>query len=77
MKITICGGGNAAHALAGILSTHQSHQIAVYAPFGEESKRWQREIDALGGLLVVYEHKKIRGGAIRISSDPAEVVPGA
>ena len=56
MKITICGGGNATHALAGILSAHQSHQIAVYAPFGEESKRWQREIDAVGGLLVVYEH---------------------
>ena len=52
MNITICGGGNAAHALAGILGAHEAHQVNVYAPFSDEAKRWQQEMDFQGGLLV-------------------------
>lgn len=77
MKITICGGGNAAHALAGILGAHEAHQVYVYAPFSDEARRWQQGMDSHGGLLVVYDNKSIHSRTIVVSADPIKVVPGS
>jgi hypothetical protein len=33
MQITICGGGNAAHTLAGLMAAQQEVRVNVYTPF--------------------------------------------
>lgn len=76
MQITVCGGGNAAHTSAGILAARVEHQVHVYAPFGDEAQRWQQGI-ASGGLTVASPDGSIVGHPHKISSDPAEVIPGS
>ncbi len=76
-QITICGGGNAAQALAGILSAREDLRVNVYAPFGEEARRWQQALRAQGGLQVVYPEKTLTGRELTISASPEAVVPGS
>lgn len=75
-KITICGGGNGAQALAPIAASNIGCQVDVYAPFSDEAERLRTNSAAHGGLETV--------GAVatkslprKISADPAEVIPGS
>jgi hypothetical protein len=76
-RITICGGGNAAHALAGIFSSRKDLVVHVYAPFGDEALRWNQALDSRVGMQVLYPNKTVSGHPAMISANPAEVVPGA
>ncbi|MBE7469651.1 MAG: hypothetical protein DPW09_35385 [Anaerolineae bacterium] len=71
-KLTICGGGNAAHVLIG-LAGQAGWEVNVFAPLADEANRLQ----AGGGITVRQHDKIIRGQARRISADPAEVIPGS
>ncbi len=77
MQITICGGGNAAHTATGLLSARQEHQVNVYLSFGDEAEKWRSGIAAQGGMRVNRPGDSILGAPIKISTDPAEVIPGA
>ncbi|UCF27126.1 MAG: NAD/NADP octopine/nopaline dehydrogenase family protein, partial [Chloroflexota bacterium] len=77
MQITICGGGNAAHTAAGLLSAREEHQVNVYISFEHEADRWRTGIAAQGGIKVNREGDSILGVPGRISTDPAEVIPGS
>lgn len=48
MKVTICGAGNAAQTLAALLAGEGGHDVAVYAPLGEEAERLDRAMGAAG-----------------------------
>ena len=76
MQITVCGGGNAAHTSAGILGARKEHQVNVYASFGDEAQRWQKGV-AGGGITVTSPDGSMVGHPRKVSSDPAEVIPGS
>jgi hypothetical protein len=75
MQITICGGGNAAHTAAGLLSARQDHQVNLYIPFDDEAEKWRTGIAAQGGIKVNRQSDSILGSPEKISTDPAEVIP--
>jgi hypothetical protein len=77
MKITICGGGNAAHVAAGLASARQQAEVNVYLPFAEEEQKWQKGISEQGGITVRFSNGEVTGRPARISSDPAQVIPGS
>lgn len=71
-KLTICGGGNAAHVLIG-LAGQAGWEVKVFTPLTGEAERLQ----AGGGITVRQPGKSSTGRAHRTSADPAEVIPGA
>lgn len=77
MKIAICGGGNAAHTLAGMISAKPGHLAGVYLSFPDEARRWQIGAAQNGGMVVHFPDRTITGQPHTISSDPAEVIPGS
>ena len=77
MQITICGGGNAAHTSAGLLSTREEHRVNVFLSMADEANLWQSGISSQGGMKVVRQEDTIIGLPQKISSDPAEVIPGS
>ena len=77
MQITICGGGNAAHTSAGLLSAREEHHVNVYLSLPDEADLWQKGIASQGGMQVLREDEAILGLPEKISSDPAEVIPGS
>src|SRR3972149_4340641 len=50
MLITICGGGNAAHTLTGLLASREDLSVRVYVPYGDEAERWQQGVRRGGGV---------------------------
>ncbi len=52
-KITICGGGNGAQALAPIAATNIGCIVDIYAPFGDEAERLRTNSAAHGGLETI------------------------
>jgi hypothetical protein len=77
MQVTICGGGNAAHALASLIAARTDWAVNVYAPYGDETHRWRQGIAARGGIAAVTSDGTVLGRPARISANPAEVVPGS
>lgn len=77
MQITICGGGNAAHTLAGLLGARHGYRVHIFSPFRDEVQSWQAGISANGGITAHLNGKVIVGRPQRVSADPAEVVPGS
>ncbi len=75
-KITVCGGGNGAHALMPISSCNLGCAVDLYAPFGDEAERLQAGIAGHGGLEASGAIE-LRVSPRRISADPAEVIPGS
>lgn len=71
-RLTICGGGNAAHVLIG-LASQADWEVNVFAPLADEAERFR----AGGEITVRQQDKLIPGRAHCISTDPAEVIPGA
>ena len=78
MQITICGGGNAAHALAGLIASRREYTVNVYAPYGDEAEQWRKGIEARGGIaLVSHDGSTQMGRPERVSGNPDDVVPGS
>jgi len=77
MRITICGGGNAAHTAAGLFAVSKEHRVNIYLSIHEEAQRWQEGVSARGGVLVRGVNGSSLGCPHDISSDPGVVIPGA
>jgi hypothetical protein len=77
MIITICGGGNAAHTLAGLLGSQKDIAVRVYAPFDDEAGRWQEGVQASGGIIVSTPTGERVGTPRLISREASEALPGA
>lgn len=77
MQVLICGGGNAAHALAGLLSTQVDLQVSVYLSFEDEARQWQDGIEEQKGLRIYLPQGELVGQPVGVSTQPAEIVPGA
>jgi len=74
--LTICGGGNAGHALAVVISKHARAHVDWLVGSAEKADLLRRGI-ARGGLrstgVITAEADRLR----TISADPAEVIPNA
>lgn len=77
MQITICGGGNGAHVLAGLISARQGATVNVYTPLNDEAQRWRQGIEARGGISLTQGDETLAGCPQRVSDDPAAVIPGS
>jgi hypothetical protein len=77
IQITICGGGNAAHTLAGLLSSRQEVTVQVYAPFGNEAQLWRESIQQNNGITVKTPSGTIQGRPGAICRDPSAAVAGS
>ncbi len=76
-QITICGGGNAAHTLAGLLSSQQELSVHIYAPMGNEAQLWQEGIQQNNGITVNTPVGTIQGRPDSICYDPRDAVMGS
>jgi len=77
MQVTVCGGGNAAHALVGLLAAQGSHLVNVYLSFEAEAQRWREGIAVQGGIEVLQREATSLGCPHLISSDPSKAIPGS
>jgi len=77
VQVTICGGGNAAHALAGLLAARQGLRVNVYTPFSDEARRWQLGMARNHGICVRSRDGTIVGRPHWVSANAEEVVPGS
>ncbi|MBN1536977.1 MAG: NAD/NADP octopine/nopaline dehydrogenase family protein [Anaerolineales bacterium] len=75
--ITICGGGNAAHTLTGLLSSNDELSVRVYLPFGDEAEKWREGILQNGGITVDTPQKTLLGKPNAICQDPRDAVTEA
>ena len=76
-QITICGGGNAAHTLAGLLSSRQELSVHIYAPMGNEAQLWQEGIQQNNGITVNTPVGTIQGRPGSICNNPRDAVMGS
>jgi NAD/NADP octopine/nopaline dehydrogenase, alpha-helical domain len=76
-QITICGGGNAAHTLAALLSSQGDLLIHVYTPFNDEAEHWQESIRKTGGMRLSMPKGNIIGRPALICHDPGLAVMGS
>ena len=65
--ITICGGGNAAHAMIPIIRNHFSGKVNLFLPFGDEANRFQKLIDEKGFLAATIGDNKLYGRPDKVS----------
>lgn len=76
MKIdimTICGGGNAAHAMIPIIRNHFSGKINLFLPYGNEANHFQKLIDEKRFLTATIRDKKIYGRPDKVSKFAKDV----
>ena len=59
--ITICGGGNASHAMIPIIRNHFSGKINLFLPFGDEAHHFQKLINDKKFLTATIGGKKVYG----------------
>ena len=75
-KLTICGGGNAAHVLMA-LAGHAGWEVDVFAPLAGEAQRLETGLAVRGDIVARSGQQAIVGQVRRISPEAAEVIPGS
>lgn len=72
-NITICGGGNAAHILVGLLA-QRGYTVNVYAPFSNEAEQWNK---SNGVTIQLPNEQSAFGKPNQVSKFPENVIPQA
>ncbi len=75
-KLTICGGGNAAHVLIA-LGAKAGWTVDVFAPLADEAERLRAGVVTGQGITAHFGEQRVTGRPYRVSTDPAEVIPGS
>lgn len=75
-KLTVCGGGNAAHVLVA-LAASAGWEVDVFAPLADEAQRLQAGVAARGGIVARTRNSQVMGTPRRISAEPGDVIPGS
>ncbi len=76
-QITICGGGNAAHTLAGLLSHRQDLSVHMFVPLDKEAQLWKEGIQQNNGITVHAPSGKTQGLPSAVCQDPFTAVAGS
>lgn len=68
-KVTICGGGNGAHVLAGLVSSGGNNIVSVLDVYEDEAERWNEQLRQLGFRVIFPDKTEIiqRPGEIMFS----------
>lgn len=74
-RILVCGSGNTAHVLAGLLSADPAFEVRLFTQNAGKAARW-REAVAEGDLVVIqgingHAREAARAGRVLVSADPA------
>ncbi len=59
--ITICGGGNAAHAMIPIILSNFSGKLNLFIPFGDEAAQFNKLIEEKRFITATIGEKKLYG----------------
>jgi len=65
--ITICGGGNAAHAIIPIIRNHFSGKLNLFLPYGNEAAYFKKLIDEKRFITATIVDKKLYGRPDKVS----------
>jgi len=71
--ITICGGGNATHAIIPIIRKQFFGKLNLFLPFGDEANHFQELIDEKGFLTATIRDEKIYGRPDKVSKFAKDV----
>jgi len=73
-RITICGGGNGAHALTAFLLKNSSSRLVLYLPLKKEFKRFQAVKNGKTPFILIFKGKEftIPTDRLYITSNPEE-----
>jgi len=71
--ITICGGGNATHAIIPIIRKQFFGKLNLFLPFGDEANHFQELIDEKGFLTATIRDEKIYGRTDKVSKFAKDV----
>lgn len=82
LNIVVCGGGNAAHVLLGLLGSKPKYKVKLWNVVAKEVELFACKLDANDSLVRVRDlsgasEEVIDGRVDAVSTDPAELVPGA
>src|SRR5438094_6204734 len=75
--LAICGGGNAAHAVAVVASQNFDGDIVWLRGSEEKAESLRRGVFSAGGLRSTGVITGLADKVRTISSDPQEIIPGA
>jgi hypothetical protein len=75
-KLTVCGGGNAAHVLAA-LGAHAGWEVDIFTPLADEVERMRSGVEQRGGIVARSNGYEYTGHPRCISANPEEVIPGS
>lgn len=75
-KLTVCGGGNAAHVLVA-LSGQANWDVDIYTMLPDETERLKAGIVDQGYIAAQDGEQTYHGSPRQISTDPAAVIPGS
>jgi len=70
-KVTICGGGNAAHVVVPLMKAYRL-SVTLYTPFAEEAAFFTAGLADGGISLIEDEHPPVNGAADLITTNPRE-----
>jgi len=76
-NITVCGGGNAAHAIIPILRKNFSGTINLFLPYGDEVAHFNKLIDQKRHITATIDGKRLNGRPDKASKFAKEVCQDA
>ncbi|XP_013410787.1 tauropine dehydrogenase [Lingula anatina] len=81
VRVLICGGGNAAHVMAGLAATRQGVEVRVLTIFADEADKWTEAMKLRGFNVIIKGHRgqpdiDLQANPFTVSKYPEEVVPG-
>ena len=80
--VLVCGGGNGAHAAAGLAASRRNTESRVLTLFEDEAERWTKTMKKHDFTIMVTnknieDNADVKAKPHIVSKDPAAVVPGA
>ncbi|EDO47690.1 predicted protein [Nematostella vectensis] len=80
-KVVICGGGNGAHALAGVASADPGIDVSVLTLYADEADRWNKEMQQHGFKVTKSRHGQdtieLTSKPNLVTKDPLQAIPGS
>ncbi len=78
LQVCVCGGGNGAHAFAGLLSSYGTFDVNWMSLYGDEAKRINKHLSKgkLKVKLTQENNKTVQGKPKLVTNDPSKALPG-
>mmetsp|Transcript_25208 Transcript_25208/g.32885 ORF Transcript_25208/g.32885 Transcript_25208/m.32885 type:complete len:785 (+) Transcript_25208:253-2607(+) len=77
-QVLICGGGNSAHVLCGLLASNEDVVVNIYTTWKNEAERWESSLAGNGEIKVVAPNgRTTKGRPRKVSANAADVATGS